>query len=111
MPEKIKPKDFTVAPGERFRLADFDPNNTGKWRVKAEARDAAKDNLKQLEELQEMLYAQSEKALLIVLQAMDAGGKDGTISHVMGATASLNSKAPSAPETHIVPSWGATSNV
>lgn len=81
----MNPKDFTLPPGEPFRLADFDPGDTGRYKKKKEAKSKVKDNLKHLRELQEMLYAQGRHALLIVLQAMDAGGKDGTIKHVMGA--------------------------
>jgi PPK2 family polyphosphate:nucleotide phosphotransferase len=76
---------LTLAPGEKFHLADFDPNFTGPYGSKKEAKKQTAKNLERLNELQEMLYAQGEHALLIVLQAMDAGGKDGTIKHVMGA--------------------------
>jgi PPK2 family polyphosphate:nucleotide phosphotransferase len=76
---------FTLAPGKRFKLKDFDPDDRGDFHHKKDAADQTKDNLKRLHELQEMLYAQQKKSLLIVLQAMDAGGKDGTIEHVMGA--------------------------
>ncbi|GAB4572088.1 MAG: polyphosphate kinase 2 family protein [Anaerolineae bacterium] len=76
---------FTLPPGTRFELKDFDPGYTGHYRRKADAREQTRQNLEKLHALQEMLYAQGEHGLLIVLQAMDAGGKDGTIEHVMGA--------------------------
>jgi PPK2 family polyphosphate:nucleotide phosphotransferase len=76
---------FTLKPGERFKLADFDPGYTGDYEKKKQAKAKTAENLEHLRELQEMLYAQGRHALLIVLQAMDAGGKDGTIKHVMGA--------------------------
>lgn len=62
-------------------LSTFDPRYKGAW-DKATAK-AETDRLHdRLEDLQEMLYAQSKHALLIVLQAMDAGGKDSTIKKV-----------------------------
>ena len=76
---------LTLPPGELFRLKDFDPGYTGGFTRKRDAADQTTANLERLNALQEMLYAQGEHALLIVLQAMDAGGKDGTIKHVMGA--------------------------
>ncbi len=76
---------LTLPPGKKFRLKDFDPDFTGPFKKKGDAEKATAKNLERLHELQEMLYAQGEHALLIILQAMDAGGKDGAIEHVMGA--------------------------
>ena len=76
---------FTLAPGVKFCLNDFDPDYTGKYDDNDDAKKQTKKNLERLSELQEMLYAQGKKALLIVLQGMDTAGKDGTIAHVMGA--------------------------
>lgn len=81
----MKEQPVTLAPGERFHLKDFDPSYSGPYSNKKEAREATNQNLERLHALQEMLYAQDKHSLLIVLQAMDAGGKDGTIEHVMGA--------------------------
>jgi PPK2 family polyphosphate:nucleotide phosphotransferase len=85
-------------PGERISLADFDADYTGNWnKVSA---DKAEDELEErLEALQEVLYAQGKHALLVVLQAMDAGGKDGTIKKVFKGVNPLgfkiaNFKAP-----------------
>ena len=77
--------DLTRAAGDPFRLDSVDPGDCGPFRRKQDAREETAKNLKRLQELQEMLYAQGERALLIILQGMDAGGKDGTIKHVMGA--------------------------
>ena len=67
-----------------FRLADVDPDSTpGLKRPKRLAKDLARDHIK-LFELQERLFAEGKRSLLIVLQAMDTGGKDGTITHVIG---------------------------
>ena len=76
---------LTLSPGKHFKLQDFDPGFHGDFDHKKDAADQTQDNLDRLNALQEMLYAQQRKSLLIVLQAMDAGGKDGTIKHVMGA--------------------------
>lgn len=73
-----------VAPNSEVRLADFDPAYTGKYRDKDDAEEQTKQNVDKLDDLQNVLYAEGKHALLIVLQAMDAGGKDGTIRHVMG---------------------------
>ena len=76
---------FTLAPGIKFCLQDFDPDYTGKYDDNDGAKKQTKKNLERLSELQEMLFAQGKHALLIVLQGMDTAGKDGTITHVMGA--------------------------
>ncbi len=76
---------LTLPPGKKFRLKDFDPDYTGPYKKKSDAEKATAKNLERLHDLQEMLYAQGEHALLVILQAMDAGGKDGAIEHVMGA--------------------------
>jgi PPK2 family polyphosphate:nucleotide phosphotransferase len=77
-------KSTLVEPGTRVRLADHDPDANGglsKDAPEVEARlEAARAKMT---ELQGRLYAESKQSLLIVLQAMDAGGKDGTIRHVM----------------------------
>ena len=68
----------------RFRLADVDPDSTpGLKHPKRILKDMAGDHVK-LFNLQERLYAEHKRSLLIVLQAMDTGGKDGTITHVIG---------------------------
>lgn len=67
--------------GQRVRLKDYDPNLKGEL-DKETARTELVKLQGRLEELQEMLYAQGRHSLLIVLQAMDAGGKDGTIEAV-----------------------------
>ena len=76
---------FTRAPGKRFRLDEIDPADTGRFKGKSDAREPTADNLIKLHELHERLYADAGKGLLIILQAMDTAGKDGTIEHVVGA--------------------------
>lgn len=73
-------KHCIVRPGSRLRLRHRDPDDT-----LGQERDdkALEKTLRRLRELQHLLYADKRYALLIVLQALDAGGKDGTIRHVM----------------------------
>lgn len=71
-----------VPVGAKVDLSDYDPDEKGGW-DKAAARQQLQANLARMAELQEMLYAEGKHSLLIVLQAMDAGGKDSTIRHVM----------------------------
>ena len=72
-----------VKPEKKFRLSGADPDSTLGLKDKEEAKVLLQENRKKLGELQEVFYASREKGLIIVLQAMDAGGKDGTIRHVM----------------------------
>ncbi|MCB9451982.1 MAG: polyphosphate kinase 2 family protein [Anaerolineaceae bacterium] len=72
---------LTPKPGSTVDLRDFAPDYHGDYHKK-DAREAETELEARLAELQEMLYAQGKYSLLIVLQAMDAGGKDGTIKHV-----------------------------
>jgi PPK2 family polyphosphate:nucleotide phosphotransferase len=74
---------FLVPPDTQVSLSDYDPGFSGDYRSKAETKAELKRNGKRLQELQEVLWAEGKHSLLIVLQAMDAGGKDGTIKHVM----------------------------
>lgn len=69
-------------PGKTVHLADYDPNYTGDW-DKGLAGRQFQDNQARMDALQNVLYAEHKHALLIVFQAMDAGGKDGTIRKVM----------------------------
>lgn len=72
-----------VSPGQKIKLKDVDPNDTGQIKNKREAKTLLASNIERMAELQNVLYAQGKHALLIVLQAMDAGGKDGTIRSIM----------------------------
>jgi PPK2 family polyphosphate:nucleotide phosphotransferase len=82
---------FRVAAGETIRLKDYNPDwaqteemeELGKDALKERARQILDQNLADLTEAQELLYADDRHAVLIVFQAMDAAGKDGTIKHVM----------------------------
>jgi PPK2 family polyphosphate:nucleotide phosphotransferase len=70
-------------PDKKKKLKDFDPNYTGKYESKEEGCEKLKKSAKKLAELQDKLYAHDKYSLLLVFQAMDAAGKDGTIKSVM----------------------------
>jgi len=77
-----------VKPGKKFRLKDHDTNwagenDTPKKERKAFAKQALSDNVAELAEAQNLLYAADTHSILLVFQAMDAAGKDSTIKHVM----------------------------
>lgn len=95
-------KRFVVKPGRRVRLKEYDPADTTGCK-KSEVEESLRRGLERLRERQYLLYAENRRALLIVLQAMDAGGKDGTIRHVMSGMNPQSCyvkafKAPSAEE-------------
>jgi PPK2 family polyphosphate:nucleotide phosphotransferase len=94
---------FLVDDGDKFRLKDVDPSDTGPFKSKEEVQGTLQKGVERLSELQEMLYAQDRWALLLIFQAMDAAGKDSTIEHVMSGVnpqgVDVSSfKAPSAEE-------------
>jgi PPK2 family polyphosphate:nucleotide phosphotransferase len=76
-------KRFRVADGRLFRLEDYNPAETLGLKSKDHAQEALELGVVRLSELQEKLYAQDRWAVLLIFQAMDAAGKDGTIKHVM----------------------------
>jgi PPK2 family polyphosphate:nucleotide phosphotransferase len=76
-------KTYRVEKGRHFRLKDYDPADTGHWHSKEHAQEALVQGVARTAELQDMLYAQDNWAVLLIFQGMDAAGKDGVISHVM----------------------------
>jgi PPK2 family polyphosphate:nucleotide phosphotransferase len=76
-------KSYRVDDGKHFRLNDCDPADTARWQSVDEAKERLQNDVSRLEDLQSKLYAQDRWALLLIFQGMDAGGKDGTIKHVM----------------------------
>ena len=76
---------FRIKPGSKVKLGTIDPGFTAHYKSKSTALAETKRNLKKLTGLQELLYAEHRRSLLICLQAIDAGGKDGTIRHVISA--------------------------
>jgi PPK2 family polyphosphate:nucleotide phosphotransferase len=74
---------FRIDNGRGLRLKTFDPADTRHFKSKAKAEETLQRDIERLSALQEKMYAQDRWALMIVLQAMDAAGKDSTIKHVM----------------------------
>lgn len=70
-------------PNSKVKLKDYDPKYTGKYKHEKDAVKKLEKDVSKLEKYQDILYAQDTYALLIVFQALDAAGKDGTIKHVM----------------------------
>src|SRR5262249_17864576 len=78
-------KPFRITSAKKFKLKSFDPADTMglKSADKPRAREALENGVQVLAELQDVLYAQDNWAVLLIFQAMDAAGKDGAIKHVM----------------------------
>jgi PPK2 family polyphosphate:nucleotide phosphotransferase len=87
-------EDFRVPPGKKISLKDCDSGWIPKWAEKQEGKEGKKavkeqalavleENRKELVEMQELLWASDTYSMLIILQGMDAAGKDSVISHVM----------------------------
>ncbi len=74
---------YRVDDGRKFRLKDHDPGDSSGIDSKEQAGKLLAKGVGRLAELQEKLYAQDKWAVLVILQAMDAAGKDGVIKHVM----------------------------
>ena len=106
-------KPFRVPDGASFRLKDFDPAETLGLKSKEHAHETLEHGIARLCDLQEKLYAQDRWAVLVILQGMDAAGKDSTIKHVMSGLnpqgCSVTSfKAPSAEDLDHDFLWRAT---
>jgi len=74
---------FTLSDHDTAWSGTQDIQKLGEKKLKKKAKKILKDNLKELSEAQELLYATGKKSILLIFQAMDAAGKDGTIKHVM----------------------------
>jgi PPK2 family polyphosphate:nucleotide phosphotransferase len=81
MQKLVKP--FRIDDGKQFRLKEISPKDTRGIRSKQRALEQLQQGVDRLRELQDRLYAQDRWAVLLIFQAMDAAGKDGTIKHVM----------------------------
>ncbi len=79
----MKYKKYLVKPDKNIKLQDFDPNDTSEFDGKKKEGEKAflKIN-REIEDLQELLFAEGRQRLLVILQAMDTGGKDGVIRKV-----------------------------
>ncbi len=78
-------KKLRVAPGTRIRLKDFDPQFVDQHENKKSVLPKIEKLRQRMDELQFKLYAEQKRSLLICLQALDAGGKDGVVRHVIGS--------------------------
>lgn len=78
-----KDENLFIEPGTRLKLKDFDTKYTAGFNDKEDAAEMLAKDIQRLAELQDMLFAMNKYSLLVVIQAMDAAGKDGTIKHVM----------------------------
>ena len=79
----MKYKKYLVKPGRNIELKDFDPNDTSEFDdKKKEGQKAFLKINREIEALQELLFAEGKQRLLVILQAMDTGGKDGVIRKV-----------------------------
>ena len=76
-------KEFIVEPGSRVKLKDIDPGYHGKHESHEAALPEIQAHVQRMYELQYLMYAERKHSLLIVLQGLDAGGKDGVIRHVI----------------------------
>ncbi|HZS46902.1 MAG TPA: polyphosphate kinase 2 family protein [Blastocatellia bacterium] len=79
----MKHERFIVKPGKKVHLTDYDPGFIGSYTDKEQAKPKLEEDIQQMTEYQDVLYAQGKYAVLIILQAMDAAGKDSIIKHVM----------------------------
>ena len=75
-------KKLAVKAGSNIRLKDFDPGYHGKHQSRQSALPEIEENRQKMDELQYLMYAENKHSLLIVLQGLDAGGKDGVVRHV-----------------------------
>jgi len=74
---------LTLPAGEKIRLKNFSPNDTGKYKEKSEAEKETKENVAKIGELVYRLYAEKQQSVLVVLQGIDTAGKDGTIRSIL----------------------------
>ena len=88
MPQSLA-APFRIAPGKRAQLAKRDPADASAFPDRKAAEEQSKDDGKAINVLQDRLFAEGKRALLVVLQGTDTSGKDGTIRHVFNATGPL----------------------
>ena len=79
----MKTEKFRIAEGSKVDLKDHPTDFTGDYTDKKQAVKDLARNVLRLRELQDVLYAQDRYSLLLMIQAMDAAGKDSVVEHVM----------------------------
>jgi PPK2 family polyphosphate:nucleotide phosphotransferase len=102
-PMKIDPERFRVKPGEKVHLKKWPTRIRRFYKTKLKYQQVLADHVERMSNAQGLLYADGRYSLLIILQAMDAAGKDGVIKHVMSGVNPqgcqvFSFKAPSAEE-------------
>ncbi len=109
---------YRVDDGKKFRLKDCDPAETNQLpkEFKKESEELLQRSKEQLADLQDKLYAQNRWGVLLIFQAMDAAGKDGTIKHVMSGVNPqgcqvCSFKAPSVEELDHDYMWRTSKNM
>ena len=81
------PRDlYRLKPGKRIRLADMDPRDVSGLPDKEQTKERLLDDAQAIDALQDKLYAEGRRAMLVILQGMDTSGKDGTIRAVFKET-------------------------
>ena len=83
MEHHLDHRPFLVPPGQKIRLRDYDPAYTAGFAGKDEAETALVEDVSGLSAAQDVLWASKQYGVIIIFQALDAAGKDGTIKHVM----------------------------
>jgi PPK2 family polyphosphate:nucleotide phosphotransferase len=96
-------KELMAEPGAKIRLKHFDPDYHGKYESHKAALPEIQKHVQRMEELQYLMYAERKHSLLIVLQGLDAAGKDGVVRHVLtgmnpSGCVSVNFKQPTSKE-------------
>jgi PPK2 family polyphosphate:nucleotide phosphotransferase len=81
--------DYVVKPGKPAKLAQIDPRDTAKLGDEESAKARLADDIAEIDRLQDKLYAEGRRSLLVILQGMDTSGKDGTVRGVFNATGPL----------------------
>ena len=112
----MKTEKFLVPEGKKVNLKNYQTDDTGDYTDKKQAEKDLAKNIERLAELQDVLYAQNEHALLIIFQAMDAAGKDSAIKHVMSGlnpqgTQVFSFKQPSSEELDHDYLWRSAKNL
>lgn len=99
----MKIEKYIAPSNSKFKLSNYNADDTNQFKSKEDALEILEKNIERMAELQNKLYAQDKYSLLLIFQAMDAAGKDGTIKHVMSGlnpqgTQVYSFKQPSAEE-------------
>ncbi len=100
--KSIPTNHLLAKPDKKLKLRDLDTEYTGEELTKQESEIMLEQSRKELAEIQDMFYADNRYSVLIILQAMDASGKDGAVKHIMSGFNPMGVKVYSfkAPTQH-----------